>query len=512
MTALRYDQIIGVIGAGTMGAGIAQVAAAAGHPVLLFDLKSETVTQAITNIDLALTRQLNKGKIIVEAKTALLARIAPCHDLAVMSVADLIIEVVVEDLSIKRQLFAELESITQTSTILASNTSSLSITAIGSDLHRPERLVGMHFFNPVPLMGLVEVISGLMTDQSVAATVFDTATAWGKHPVHAKSTPGFIVNRVARPYYAEALRALQEGAADIATLDAVLREAGGFRMGPFELMDLIGLDVNYAVTESVFQAYYQDPRFTPSLLQQELVQGGFLGRKSGRGFYRYDDDSPPLAPHMAAATSPPTQVITHGQLGPLESLLPLLESAGVQFQRTESDTGWLELDGKVMLALSDGRTATERVATGDGQSLVLVDLALDYASATRVALAPADQTTDAELALAVGLFQALGKHVSILDDYPAMIVMRTVCMLANTGADTVNQGVCSAAAVDIAMQKGVNYPLGPLVWVERIGLDWVIKVLNHLATSYGEDRYRVSPWLRRKLHIQSNPTATVATF
>ncbi len=499
MTALRSDQIIGVIGAGTMGAGIAQVAAAAGHPVLLFDLKLETVTQAIVNIDSALTRQVSKGKITVEAKTVLLARITACHELNDMAVANLIIEAVVEDLSIKRRLFAELENIIQRSAILASNTSSLSITAIGAALQHPERLVGMHFFNPVALMGLVEVISGLVTDSSVATTVFDTAAAWGKHPVHAKSTPGFIVNRVARPYYAEALRALQEGAADITTIDAILREAGGFRMGPFQLMDLIGLDVNYAVTESVFQAYYQDPRFTPSLLQQERVQGGFLGRKSGRGFYRYDAGAPAADPHTAAPTSPPTQVVVHGQLGPLESLLPLLEPTGIQLKHIESDTGWLELDGKVMLALSDGRTATERVATENGQPLVLVDLALDYANATRVALAPADQTTATELALAVGLFQALDKHVSIIDDYPAMIVLRTICMLANEGADAVNQGVCNATAVDTALQKGVNYPLGPLTWAERIGLDWVIKVLDHLAIGYGEDRYRVSPWLRRQL-------------
>jgi 2-(1,2-epoxy-1,2-dihydrophenyl)acetyl-CoA isomerase len=201
----------------------------------------------------------------------------------------LVVEAIVEDLDVKRGLFAELEGIVGPDCILATNTSSISVTAIAAGLQRPERLVGMHFFNPVPLMALVEVISGVATDKAVADTVYATAEAWGKNPVHAKSTPGFIVNRVARPYYAEALRLLQEQAADAATLDAVMRDCGGFRMGPFELMDLIGHDVNFSVTQSVFDAYFGDPRFTPSTLQQELVNAGFLGRKSGRGFFRYGE-------------------------------------------------------------------------------------------------------------------------------------------------------------------------------------------------------------------------------
>jgi 3-hydroxybutyryl-CoA dehydrogenase len=364
--------------------------------------------------------------------------------------------------------------------ILATNTSSLSVTAIASALSRPARLVGMHFFNPVPVMALVEVVSGAATDPAVADAVFATAAAWGKTPVHARSTPGFIVNRVARPFYAEALRLLGEGAADVATLDAIMRESGGFRMGPFELMDLIGHDVNFAVTRSVYDAFFQDPRFTPSLIQQELVAAGYLGRKSGRGFYRYGEDAERPAPASLPPGPRPQRVIGD----PLVDL-----PAGKR----------VEIDGATALALTDGRTATERMAAEGGLPLVLVDLAFDYGRADRLALAVADQAAPGDLARAAGLFQALGKEVSRVDDVPGMIVMRTVCMLANEAADAVNQGVCDAAAVDTAMRLAVNYPRGPLAWAQAIGLERVVTVLANLAAGYGEDRYRVSPLLRRRL-------------
>ncbi len=485
-----------------MGAGIAQVAAAAGHPVLLFDVRPDAARRAIETIDGTLRRLVDKGKLEDRERSALVGRISACEDVAALAAAGLVVEAVVEDLAAKRSVFGELERIVDPDAILASNTSSISITSIGSTLRRPDRLVGMHFFNPVPLMTLVEIVSGLATSPSVAETVFATAEAWGKRPVHAKSTPGFIVNRVARPFYAEALRVLQEGGGDIATLDALMREAGGFRMGPFELMDLIGHDVNFEVTRSVYNAFYQDPRFTPSLIQQELVAAGFLGRKSGRGFFRYDGGGERPEPRTAPAAPPPQRVVVHGDGGPLEALRPLLEKTpGLAVSRSDGDGGDVRLavDGRVTVALTDGRTATQRTATGDGAPSVLVDLALDYAEAGRVAVAPADQAAPDDLAAAVGLFQALGKAVSVLDDVPGLIVMRTVAMLANEGADAVYQGVCSAEAVDTAMRGGVNYPLGPMAWADRIGVGRVVAVLDHMAAIYGEDRYRVSLLLRRRM-------------
>jgi 3-hydroxybutyryl-CoA dehydrogenase len=341
------------------------------------------------------------------------------------------------------------------------------------------------------------VISGLATDKAVADTVYATAAAWGKNPVHAKSTPGFIVNRVARPYYAEALRLLLEQAADPATIDAVMRDCGGFRMGPFELMDLIGHDVNYSVTQSVFNAYYGDPRFAPSIVQQELVNAGFLGRKTLRGFYRYDQIVP-MPPAQAEEAQMCPQHVT------LVGTHPLFDAINVRLRQASIPVG--TADGAVpafqaggVIVLTDGRSATQRAQDEGNPNTIVVDLLLDPEKATRIALARADQCSDAAWNDAVGLFQHASFTVTRLDDVPGLAVMRTVAMLANEALDAVNQGVCSAAAVDIAMQKGVNYPRGPLAWADAVGLQHVFTVLANLGAAYGEDRYRVSPLLRRKL-------------
>ena len=270
---LSPSSTVAVIGAGAMGSGIAQIAALAGHPVTLLDAHEGAAASAIQSIQVQLNKLADKGRLTPEAAQAASERLSVAKQVSELADAALIVEAIVEDLTAKQSLFVSLESIVSDDAILSTNTSSISITAIDAALKRPERLAGLHFFNPAPLMPLVEIVSGIGTDASVADTLFATAKAWGKTPVHARSTPGFIVNRVARPYYAEALRLLQEGAADVATIDAVMREAGGFRMGPFELMDLIGHDVNFAVTRSVWTAFFNDTRFTPSLIQQELLEG-----------------------------------------------------------------------------------------------------------------------------------------------------------------------------------------------------------------------------------------------
>ena len=294
---------IGVIGSGAMGAGIAQVAAAAGDLVTIYDLRPEAVERAIADIASRLRRLAEKGRLTQAQAEAAIAAVRPAKALTDLKGSTLIIEAIAENLGIKQKLFGELEALVDDACVFATNTSSLSITGIGAPLRLPQRLVGMHFFNPAPLMELVEIVSGLATSKEVADTVYDVAKAWGKKPVHARSTPGFIVNRVARPFYAEGLRLLNEQSCAVPTLDALMRESGGFRMGPCELMDLIGHDVNLAVTQSVFAAYFNDPRFTPSPLQVELVAAGFLGRKSGRGFYRYDAELPAAAQEPKAVTS-----------------------------------------------------------------------------------------------------------------------------------------------------------------------------------------------------------------
>jgi 3-hydroxybutyryl-CoA dehydrogenase len=520
--SLERGTTVGVIGSGAMGCGIAQVAAAAGHVVRLFDTQPGAADKAIADIGKVYARLVEKGRMTEEDAQAAHARLEPVANLHEVNDAVLIVEAIVESLEIKRMLFTELETIVSADCIMATNTSSISVTAIGAPLRHPERLVGMHFFNPVPLMALVEVISGLATDPAVAATAFATAAAWGKSPVHAQSTPGFIVNRVARPFYAEALRLLLEQAADAVTLDAVMRDCGGFRMGPFELMDLIGHDVNFSVTQSVFDAYFGDPRFTPSVVQQELVNAGFLGRKSGRGFYRYGADAVNPALQQEGAQLPPVAVSVSTVPGGAAhavtaALMHRFEAGGFTVGlRDVTDGAPLATPvihcGGAFIHLTDGRTATERANADRHADTVLFDLAFDYAGVTRIALARADQCSLDAWYAAVGLFQAAGFAVTRLDDVPGMAVMRTVAMLANEAADAVNQGVCSAQAVDIAMQKGVNYPRGPLAWADTIGIDHIVAVLDNMAAAYGEDRYRVSPLLRRKLAAAASHSFAGARF
>lgn len=488
MTALPTAATVAVIGSGTMGTGIAQVAAQAGHPVLLYDMREGAAAAAIRTIAGDLARRVAKGRLAQSEADTLLGRLTAVAALAALAPAGLVIEAIVEDLAVKHQLFRALEAVVGPEAILATNTSSLSVTAIAAALAAPGRCAGLHFFNPAPVMPLVEVVSGLATAPAVAAGLLATAAAWGKSPVAVRSTPGFIVNRVARPFYAEALRLVQEGAGTPATIDALAREAGGFRMGPFELMDLIGHDVNYAVTCAVHQAFFGDPRFAPSGIQRELVDAGRLGRKSGRGFFDYTAGVLPPAPEALPPGPPPRALAVQGDLGPAAALVPRFEAAGLAVAR-EAGPGRLLVDG-VPVALTDGRCAT-------GRGVALFDLALDYATATRLAVAVPDQAPGDWPARIAGLFQAAGIAASRLDDCPGLSVMRTVAMLANEAAETLLHGVASAGDIDQAMRLGTNYPLGPLAWAERVGAARMVAVLDHLARAYGEDRYRASVVLRR---------------
>jgi 3-hydroxybutyryl-CoA dehydrogenase len=501
VSAVPRDATVAVIGAGAMGSGITQVAALAGHPVRLFDTRLRAAEKARAAIGDVLMAQAAKGRIDGAAAEAAVSRIAPVHALGDCVSARLVVEAIVEDLAEKRALLRELEKIVSASTILASNTSSLSITALAAGLRFPGRVVGMHFFNPVPLMQLVEVVSGLATDDAVAACVAATATAWGKAAVRATSTPGFIVNRCARPFYGEALRLLAEQAADVPTIDALLREAGGFRMGAFELMDLIGNDVNFAVTRTVWEACYHDPRYAPSVIQEERVRAGYLGRKSGRGFYDYAEGTARPSPATLGVQSAPKRVVAYGELGIAEPLLRRFDQAGIAVERASAHDAFPDgaiAVGDGMLALSDGRTATARAAAAGVKRLVLFDLALDYARTLRLGIARADSCSLSTQDAVAGALHAAGIAATPLDDVAGLVVLRIVAALANEAADAVTQGIASARDIDTAMQKGVNYPRGPLHWADEIGVSRVRDVLANLSAHYGEDRYRLSPLIARR--------------
>jgi 3-hydroxybutyryl-CoA dehydrogenase len=502
VAALQSGAEVGVIGAGAMGAGIAQIAAQAGHRVHLFDTRMGAADEARTKIGATLRSLAQKGKLDAAAAEAAAGRIVAVHALGDLVSARLVIEAVVEDLEVKRKLLRELEVVVTPDAILASNTSSLSITALAAGMKHPARVVGMHFFNPAPVLPLVEVVSGLATDADVAAVVHATAAAWGKVPVHASSTPGFIVNRCARPFYGEALRLLAERAATPATIDALMRESGGFRMGPFELMDLVGHDVNFAVTRSVWEAYFHDPRFAPSVFQQELVAAGCLGRKSGRGIYDYGAQAIPPVPHTENAQPAPAAVRTAGEARPVLGLKERFGAAGLDggavAARAQVGDGYFAI-GTTLLLPSDGRTATAVAAALDVRDVIVFDLALDYGKCARLAIAAADSCSETALAEAVGALQAAGIAVSRVDDVAGLVVLRTVAMLANEAADAVLQGIASAADIDLAMRNGVNYPRGPLAWADAIGLARLQTVLRNLHAHYGDDRYRVSALLARRV-------------
>ncbi|MFN6115418.1 MAG: 3-hydroxyacyl-CoA dehydrogenase NAD-binding domain-containing protein [Flavobacteriales bacterium] len=295
---------VAVIGAGTMGSGIAQVAAQAGHNVVLYDTRREAVDKALAGLRKTLDKLVEKGKFTAEQADGIHGRIAPASDLKDLAGSGLVIEAIIEDLGIKQKLFSELEGIVAPDAILATNTSSLSVTAIAGGLKHPERMVGLHFFNPAPLLPLVEVVPGLASDETLASRCMALMTAWGKVPVVCKDTPGFIVNRVARPFYGEAIRIYVEGIADMPNIDVAMKRVG-FKMGPFELMDLIGNDINFTVTKTVWEAFFYDPRYKPSFTQQRQVESGRLGRKSGRGYYSYADGAMPAFPAVDGAVSAP---------------------------------------------------------------------------------------------------------------------------------------------------------------------------------------------------------------
>ncbi|WP_433627406.1 3-hydroxyacyl-CoA dehydrogenase NAD-binding domain-containing protein [Chryseobacterium cucumeris] len=373
---------VGIIGAGTMGIGIAQVAATNGCKVWVYDANAKQVETATVGLEKTLTKLVDKQKISAEKMTEILANISIATELKDFKDCELIIEAIIENKEIKTKVFTELENYVSESCILSSNTSSISITSLGAELKKPERFIGIHFFNPAPLMPLVEVIPSLLTEKTLAEKIYNLMKEWGKTPVIAKDIPGFIVNRIARPYYGEALRIVEENIATPEQVDEAMKTLGNFKMGPFELMDLIGVDVNFAVTTTVYKDYFYDPKYKPSLLQQRMSEAKLHGRKTGKGFYDY----------------------------------------------------------------SEG--AEKPVAQKDN-----------------------------------ALYQ--------------QIFLRIISMLINEAVEAKRLGVANDEDIELAMQKGVNYPKGLLSWGKEIGYAKISETLQNLYEEYQEERYRQSPLLRK---------------
>lgn len=476
-------RLIGVVGTGTMGSGIAQLAATAGHDVVLFDNHTGAAETTAHEIGERLRHASERGKIARDDAAAITRRLSVAPSLAGLADCDLVIEAVSEDLTTKQSLLAHLEEIVGSDAILATNTSSLSIDDLARPLAQKERLVGMHFFNPAPVMALVEIVSGEHTSPGVAERCYRLVEAWGKQPVHCGSTPGFIGNYVNRPFYLEALRLREEGVADERTIDQLMRAAGGFRMGPFELMDLVGVDVNLAVSETVWQALGHDPRFEPSGIQRTMVKVGKLGRKTGRGFYPYDVKGAGRRHRTVPPGRQPYSVRVGPTAGGLDELVERARRAGVRVERGAELDG-IEV-GDVRLLLTDGFTAMEHTL-GSAIPAVIVDWSHDLATTGSLGIASG---VSGALPVAAGFLDRAGIESVLLADRPGLVVGRITCAIINLAAEAATDQVATADDIDTAMLAGFSYPEGPISWGRRLGASTVTGMLEQLGRHLDPRRY-----------------------
>ena len=486
--------VAGVVGCGVMGRGIAQIAALAGATVRLADSREGAAAAARDELLATLAKLVDKGKLEQAAADAAGARLQPCATLDELRDCHVVVEAIVEDLGAKKALFATLEGIVDVQAILASNTSSLSVTAIAAGLAHPERVAGFHFFNPVPLMKIVEVVGGFATAPAITDYLLALGRHWGHTAVLAKDTPGFIVNHAGRGYGTEGLRVLAEGVASVPTLDAILRDGAGFKLGPCELLDLTGLDVSHPVMESIYHQYYEEPRFRPQGLTRQMLAAGALGRKTRHGFYRYVDGKKEAIAEPAQASAMPDSVwISQERPELAERVATLAAAAGVTI---ESGARPSERALCIVTPLGeDASTCCVREQL-DAQRTVAVETLLDLSRRRVVMTNPA--TTPAYLAMACGLFGATGVPVSVIRDSSGLVTQRVVAHIINIAADIAQQGIAAPEDIDRAVVLGLGYPVGPLAWGDAIGPSTVLAILQNLELQTGDPRYRASPWLQRR--------------
>ena len=491
-----HYKTIGIVGAGAMGRGIAQIAAQAGSQVRLFDMHEPAAHAALTQLAEHWRRMSDKQRISTDEAALFATRVHIAEELTEFADCDLVIEAVIEDLGVKSRLFLALESIVQTQTVLATNTSSLSITAIAASLKHPQRVAGFHFFNPVPLMKVTEVIAGIKTDPIVVANLAVYARHLGHTPVLAKDTPGFIVNHAGRGYGTEALRIASEGVADFATIDRILRDQAGFKLGPFELMDLTGLDVSHPVMESIYHQYFEEARYRPSVITAQRLAAGLVGRKCGEGFYKYADGvaDVPLEQRIPVIEEMPPVWLSSRAARKLE-LLQLLKTLGAKIE-----TGPMPSANALILVAPLGFDVTTMAVVErlDPARTVGIDmLVADSASKRRVlATNPATRVDTRDAAHA--LFAGDGKSVSVIRDSGGFVTQRVIAHIVNIACDICQQSICSPNDLDTAVTLGLGYPHGPLAMGNMYDPTSILEVLFNMQTVYGDPRYRPSPWLRRR--------------
>lgn len=492
----KPDLIVAVFGAGTMGRGIAQVCAQAGMTTLLTDARAGAVAEALAAIEKVLDGQVSKGRMTEEAKLGVLARLREFKSYDEAASAGVVIEAIVEDLAAKRELFREMEKRIAAGAVLATNTSSLSVTEIAAGCARPERVCGLHFFNPPPLMRLVEVIGGLCTEPTLIPALAAFVKRLNKHPVVATDTPGFVVNHAGRAYGPEALRIAAQGIASPREVDTLMKEAAGFRMGPFELLDLVGGDVTHAVMVSIYNQYFGEPIYQPSAQMATRVAGGLLGRKSKQGFYNYDGPPSASPPTIAVTTQTvPASAWVADEDGGRE-LAGWLTAAGVKAQ-----LGGAPASGALCFVTPLGEDASGAAVRLklDPKRTVAVDMLGRFAGRRTAMKTPL--TTPETLGAAVAALCAGGIAVTAINDSAGFVVQRLLAMIVNVGTRIAELRIAAPADIDTAVELGLNYPKGPLALGDMLGPTRVLAVLDGMHTITLDPKYRASPWLRRRARL-----------
>ena len=496
--ATRTDLTVGVIGTGAMGRGIVQVAAAGGMNVLIMDARPGAAQEASDFVAKMIGRAAEKGTMTKEAADAAVGRIKVVESLNGFKDCDLVVEAIVENLDAKRELFAQLEDIVSADCILASNTSSLSVTTIAAKLKSPQRFAGFHFFNPVPLMKLVEVIEGLQTAPWVAEALMAIGKRMTREPVRLTDAPGFLVNQVGRGYNLEASHLVYEGIATFADVDRVMRDVGGFRMGPFELMDLTGLDVTQPASHLIYNQFFQEQRYRPNLIMQSRYEAGILGRKTKKGFYEYDAEMKATVPAEAAAPSarPDSVWVSRADERGHKVLTELLNKLGASIESGDKPSA-----KALILVTPVGEDATT-CATEQGldpKRTVAVDTLFPMVKRRTMMTTP---ITDPQFkAAAHGLLASDGVPVTVCRDSPGFIAQRIVAMIVNIGCSIAQSRTAAPGDIDKAVTLGLNYPNGPFAFGDLLGAATVYRILSSMNRIYADPRYRPNIWLTRRAKL-----------